>query len=84
MVDYQAHYSLRYVLMIKISFDMLLWDSFLMDVITAPPVYQEILCCPVSGTKSLCCLSLSFKGSSTYYIITDRGGGVSPKDYSIT
>ena len=24
------------------------------------------------------------KGSCTYYVITDRGGGVSPNDYSIT
>ena len=25
-----------------------------------------------------------YKGSCTYYVITDRGGGVSPNDYSIT
>ena len=24
------------------------------------------------------------QGSCTYYVITDRGGGVSPNDYSIT
>ena len=26
----------------------------------------------------------SYKGSSINYVIADRGGGVSPKDYSIT
>ena len=29
-------------------------------------------------------LNLANKGSCTYYVITDRGGGVSPNDYSIT
>ena len=29
-------------------------------------------------------MNLANKGSCTYYVITDRGGGVSPNDYSIT